>query len=342
MSRKRRKRSAIFWLSMLVLLSAGLMVGGGVWSVLSPVDEGEPVLLVVEPGQKASQVALALQEEGLIRNADTFLAAAYLTGRWRCIKAGRHELNSGMSALKILDALCRGSRTAWRWITIPEGYDVRQIAEKIEQERLGKAAVFRQAAAEPWALQAGFPLPADSLEGYLFPDTYRVDVGETERQIIGQMLRRFEQVVWKGLFHEKKQYNGRSMREILILASMVEWEAQKAEERATIAGVLWNRLQRGQRLECDATVQYALGDGRKTRLLFEDLKVESEYNTYLHNGLPPGPICNPGEASIRAAMNPAKVAYLYYVARSDGSHIFSTTFAQHQAAIAQVRRGNNR
>ncbi len=342
MSRKRRKRSTIFWLSMLVLLSAGLMIGGGVWSVVAPVGESAPVLVVVEPGEKASQVALALQDDSLIRNADTFLVAAYLTGRWKCIQAGRHELDSNMSALDILDALCRGSRTAWRWVTIPEGYDLRQIADKIEQERLGEAAEFQQAATEPWARQASFPLPADSLEGYLFPDTYRVDGGETEQEIIGQMLRRFEQVVWKGLFQEKAQYNGRSMREILILASLVEWEAQKADERATIAGVLWNRLQRGQRLECDATVQYALGDGRKSRLTFEDLTVDSAYNTYLHDGLPPGPICNPGEASIRAAMNPAKVPYLYYVARPDGSHVFTTTFEQHQAAIAQVRRGNNR
>ncbi len=342
MSRRYKKRKTVFWLTLLVLLSAGLMIGGGVWSVAAPVGKSGPVLVVVAPGEKASQVALALQDDGLIRNADTFLVAAYLTGRWKCIQAGRHELDSSMSALDIMDALCRGSRTAWRWITIPEGYDLRQIADKIEKERLGEAAEFQQAAAEPGARQAAFPLPADNLEGYLFPDTYRIDVGETEEEIIGQMLRRFEQVVWKGLFHEKAQYNGRSMREILILASLVEWEAQKADERATIAGVLWNRLQRGQRLECDATVQYALGDGRKSRLTYEDLTVDSAYNTYLHDGLPPGPICNPGEASIRAAMNPAKVPYLYYVARPDGSHVFSTTFAQHQAAIAQLRRGNNR
>jgi len=102
--------------------------------------------------------------------------------------------------------------------------------------------------------------------------------------------------------------------------------------------VLMNRLERGRRLECDATVQYALGDNRKERLSYEDLQIESEYNTYLHEGLPPRPICNPGEASIRAAMEPAEVPYLYYVARSDGSHIFSRTFAEHQAATARVRR----
>jgi len=342
MSRKRRKRGRILWLSLLLLLSAGLMVGGGIWSVAAPVGQSAPVLVVVEPGEKASQVALSLQDNGLIRNANTFLAAAYLTGKWKCIQAGRHELDSSMSALDIMDALCRGSRTAWRWLTIPEGYDLRQVADKIEQEGLGDAGDFQQAASEPWAFEAGFPLPADSLEGYLFPDTYRVDVGETAPDIIGQMLRRFDEVVWKGLFDRKAQYNGRSMRDILILASLVEWEAQKANERAAIAGVLLNRLRRGQKLECDATVQYALGDRRKSRLTFEDLAVESEYNTYLHEGLPPRPICNPGEASIRAVLNPAKVPYLYYVARPDGSHVFSTTFREHQAAVARVRRGNAR
>ena len=126
---------------------------------------------------------------------------------------------------------------------------------------------------------------------------------------------------------------------MIILASLVEAAAKQEDERPIIAGVLLNRLARGQRLECDATVQYALGADRKSRLMYEDLEIESDYNTYLHEGLPPGPICNPGEASIRAALEPADVAYLYYVARPDGSHVFSRTFAEHRAAIARIRGG---
>jgi UPF0755 protein len=145
-------------------------------------------------------------------------------------------------------------------------------------------------------------------------------------------------VVWQGLLEGKPTHHGRTFPEIIVLASLVEAEAQLDEERPKIAGVLMNRLKRGQRLECDATVQYALGDRRKQRLNHNDLLLESDYNTYLHDGLPPGPICNPGEASIRAALEPAPVPFLYYVAKPDGSHMFSRTYAEHQAAIARLRK----
>ncbi len=336
---RRRKRGPIFWLSAVIFVSAlALAVGGGAYGVLTPMGSGPPLLVSVDPGDSVSDVASKLWARGLIRDRHAVVAAAYVTGKWRCIQAGRHELDAGMSALDMLEALCRGSRTAWHWITIPEGYDLRQIAQKIEEERLASGRDFLEAAYSPGRFEAAFPLPHDSLEGYLFPDTYRVDSGEGEEEIIEQMVRRFEEVVWKGLFAESPEHEGRSLRDILTLASMVEWEAQLDEERPTIAGVLLNRLNRGQKLECDATVQYALGEGRKTRLMYDDLLIESDYNTYQHAGLPPGPICNPGEASIRAAMEAAKVPYLYYVARPDGSHVFSKTFAEHQAAIARVRR----
>ncbi len=178
------------------------------------------------------------------------------------------------------------------------------------------------------------PLPSTGLEGYLFPDTYRVRHGAPGGEIAGQMLRRFDEVVWRGLFHEHGTYQGRSVNDIIILASLVEAEAKRDSERAVIAGVLMNRLRLGQRLECDATIQYALGKDRKQKLLYKDLEIESEYNTYKHAGLPPGPICNPGKASIEAAMNPAAVPYLYYVARPDGSHCFSRTLAEHDGGEA--------
>ena len=336
---RRRKRGPIFWLTVAIFVSAlALAVGGGAQGILTPLGSGPPLLVSVDPGDSVSDVASKLWARGLIRDRKALIAAAYVTGKWRCIQAGRHELDAGMSALDMLDALCRGSRTAWHWVTIPEGYDLRQIARKIEEERLASGRDFLEAAYSPRRFEAAFPLPHDSLEGYLFPDTYRVDAAEGEEEIIGQMVHRFEEVVWKGLFAASPEHDGRSLRDILILASMVEWEAQLDEERPKIAGVLINRLKRGQKLECDATVQYALGEGRKSRLMYDDLAIESDYNTYQYPGLPPGPICNPGEASIRAAMDPAEVPYLYYVARADGSHVFSNTFAEHQAAIERVRR----
>jgi len=337
---KRRRRGSIFWASMAIFLAAaGLAAVGGYRNLTHPVGGSARLLLSIEPGESVSEVAETLWQRGLIRSKMAFIGAAYATGKWRHIQAGRHELDGSMAPLDVLDALCRGSRKAWRWLTIPEGYDLKQIAQAVQDQRLGSGDGFVRAAGNPRQFPAEFSLDGRDLEGYLFPDTYRVDSGESEKDIITQMLRRFDQVVWRDLFHQQQTYKGRSLRDILILASLVEWEAQADGERAVIAGVLVNRLQRGQKLECDATVQYALGAGRKQRLLNKDLLIDSEYNTYLHSGLPPGPICSPGVPSIRAAMSPANVPYLYYVARSDGSHAFSRTFAEHQAAIARLRRG---
>ena len=334
MKRPWRKRGPFFWLSLAILASVLAMV---IWGLAVPVGGGQPQLVTIQRGDSVSDVAIILQQKGLIRSADMFALAAYTTGKWRRLQTGRHELDGSMSAVEILDALCRGSRRAWRWLTIPEGFGARQVAEEIQHQGLGQATAFMQAVSSPGSFATAFPLPPDSLEGYLFPDTYRVDSGETESDIIVQMLRRFDQVAWKQLFHEQPSYKGRSLQDIVILASLVEWEAKREDERPIIAGVLMNRLKRGQKLECDATVQYALGEGRKSRLINSDLLVESDYNTYRRQGLPPGPICNPGEASIKAAMNPAEVPYLYYVARSDGSHVFSTTYSKHQEAIIKVR-----
>ncbi len=295
-------------------------------------------VVTVQAGQTVSQVADMLWEMGLIRDEGAFVAAAYVTRKWRRVQAGRHELGPGMSALEILDALCQQGEKTWRWITVPEGHTLAEIAAKLEREHLGRAAAFLREASRLETFDVGFPLPEDSLEGYLFPDTYRIDTDQTERDIVVQMLQRFEEVVWGGLFEGKDAPEEWNLRNTLILASMIEKEARREDERAIIAGVYANRLRRGQLLECDATVQYALGASRKERLSYEDLGIDSEYNTYLHPGLPPGPICSPGEASIGAAMHPADVPYLYYVARPDGSHIFSTTFDEHKAAIARARR----
>jgi UPF0755 protein len=340
--RPRASRTRRLFLTALVVLAAAV-----VWSMAVPAGTGGTRLVKVQPGQPVSAVGLMLADEGVIRSPQAFIATAYLTGKWRRIQAGRHDLAPSMTGFEILDALCRGSRAAWRWLTIPEGYTERQIAAAVETAGVGKADEFAAAAATPFdsaqgrpqELEIRFPLPGTGLEGYLFPDTYRVGSGETAEDLVAQMLGRFGQVVWRGLFREQPTYKGRTLNEVIILASLVEGEAKREKDRPLIAGVLMNRLNRGQRLECDATVQYALGDGRKPRLAADDLNVQSDYNTYLHPGLPPGPICNPGEASIRAAMEPANVPYLYYVARPDGSHVFSRTFEEHQAAVARVRAG---
>jgi UPF0755 protein len=339
MRRRIRKVDPLRLTSRLAAAAAcAVVLLGAVWALAMPTGAGQPQLVTVALGQSVSDTASLLSDHGLIRSPLVFSLTAYATGKWRRIRAGRYELSRSMSALEILDALCCGQRKAWRWVTIPEGYTLQQIAEEVERREIASAQEFARQAQDLAGLSPGFPLAAVSPEGYLFPDTYRVDAGASAQAVLAQMLRRFNEVVWKGMFRGNPTYDGRSLSDIITLASLVEGEAKKDDERAIVAGVLMNRLRRGIKLECDATVQYALGDGRKPRLTHEDLLVDSDYNTYLHLGLPPGPICNPGEASIRAAMDPADVPYLYYVARPDGSHVFSRTFADHQAAIARVRR----
>jgi len=292
----------------------------------------------VDPGMSGHAVAGLLDDAGLIRSRAWFLVAV----RWRRddtkLRPGLYHLRPDMTALQILDALA-GGRVADAWITIPEGYTLRQVAQRLETYRLGMAEGLVRETADPGGLALDFPLPAGaSLEGYLFPDTYRVPLRHgAEQTLIRLMLERFDQVVWRGALGGRQPAGALDLHGVITLASLVEAEAKLERERPLIAGVLVNRLKKGMRLQCDATVQYALGDGRKPRLLDADLLTPSPYNTYLHEGLPPGPINSPGLASIRAALHPAQVPYLYYVARADGSHVFSATFQEHQRAIQRVR-----
>ncbi len=331
--RRRRTRPRVL---VLLLLMAGL-AGYGYWLTTPVASRGAAKVVTVEAGQSARGVAHLLRREGLIRSEAAFLALGYLNGRARQLRVGRYSLAPTMGAGEILEALSRGTHRAWGWVTVPEGYTVRQIAATLAREQVGGASDFAEFARSPEGMRPGFPVPETGLEGYLFPDTYRVEAEAQAEEVAAQMVRRFREVVWEGLFHAQPWYGRRSLNEVITLASLVEAEAKLDRERPLIAGVLMNRLERGQRLECDATVQYALGADRKARLRYKDLEIDSEYNTYRHAGLPPGPICSPGKASIEAALQPARVPYLYYVARPDGSHVFSTTFAQHTAAIARLR-----
>jgi len=342
-TRGRRQRRLLPTLSRIVLACALLLMAGhALWGLLTPVGGSAPQIVTIEPGESVAQVCAALAEKGLIRSPTALTLAAYGTGMWRSLQAGRHELDASMTAMEMLQALCRNSRQVWEWVTIPEGFTLRQIAAAVAETGAATAPAFAREATRPALFDISFPLPPDSLEGYLFPDTYRLDAESNARTVIAQMLRRFQEVVWRGLLGEREPEDGRSLHEVVILASLIEGEAKVDEERPVIAGVLMNRLRRGQKLECDASVQYALGEGRKNRLLYEDLQIESDYNTYLHEGLPPGPICSPGESSLRAALAPARTPYLYYVARADGSHVFSRTYREHLAAVAAVRAARER
>jgi UPF0755 protein len=300
-----------------------------------PVGGGGETRFFVAPGASPRVVAAELKAKGLIRSSWAFhLAAAWGDG-WRQARAGEYALRRDLSAIDILRTIERGQVVS-EWVTVSEGLALWQVANLVEASGLGSADEFLRAAHSPGDFEAGFPLPNDSLEGYLFPDTYNVPRHPgAVRDLVKMMLARFDEVVWRQALGGQAPHS--SLHQVITLASLVEGEAKLDAERPVIAAVLINRLKRGMKLDCDATVQYALGPNRKERLGYGDLAIASPYNTYLHPGLPPGPINSPGRASIEAAVHPADASYLFYVARADGSHIFSRTYREHLRAVARVR-----
>jgi len=283
-----------------------------------------------------ASVARRLEGRGLVRSARAFLLLARLKGLDREVKAGGYRIRPGW-AWEVLGALVRGRREAI-WVTFPEGFTARQMARRLAELGLANEQVFMML----FRMGKGaFPefdfLPeGKTLEGYLFPDTYLVEVGLDEREIIRMLLRRFEEVVVRGLERELGR-SPLSLHQVVTLASLVEKEAKLEEERPLIAGVLLGRLRRGMKLECNASLLYVLGEP-KLWLTKRDVSIDSPYNTYLHPGLPPGPICNPGLASILAVLRPRRTDFLFYVARPDGSHYFSRTYREHLRFKAKARR----
>jgi UPF0755 protein len=252
-----------------------------------------------------------------------------------------------MSLNGMLEALVRGDVAAV-WVTVPEGYTIEQIADKLaEKDLVDKQEFVMLASVDAKGFDKILNIPASGMEGYLFPDTYIVPLKTDARETISDMLKTFKTKVAAPFSSEITKIAGadtpdakaEALHRILTVASMIEREAKVPKDRPLVSAVIWNRLRRGMKLEIDATVQYALGRHR-SRLFYRDLAVDSPYNTYQHPGLPPGPIANPGIASIKAALFPKKVNYLYYVARRDGSHVFSTTLAEHVAAKQRIKNGD--
>lgn len=312
-------------------------VGIGAARLLSPVDpQAADTIVVIRPGASTSGIAETLQQAGVIRAASHFVLAARIRGVARSLREGEYRLSPAMPLLRIVDVLARGD-VVLHPVTIPEGFTADQIVRTLTRAGLGDAgrlqSLTRRGAGQfEYDFLRG--VPQGRLEGYLFPDTYHIPRFLDEREVVDRFLAQFAQTVvplWR------EAGTGRSLHEILTMASMVEREAKSAGDQELIASVLYNRLTRGWRLEVDATVLYALGQ-HKSIVTYEDLRVNSPYNTYLHAGLPPGPIANPGLRAIRAALYPARTAYFFYVARPDGSHAFSRTLSEHLANVRRFRR----
>ena len=313
--------------------------------MLSPVDISNEnyIKYEVKSGSSSRQVASDLQEKGLIKSAFVFSIYSKYKNYDTKLKAGVYLLSPSMSTEEILAKIAGGkSENLDKKVTIPEGFNLQQIAEILEAKGIVTADAFIDAATvknfqQKYEFLKELP-PERSLEGFLFPDTYYFQQGKAPEYYIEIFLDRFTQIYFKNnRLDEKQKLIDMTTYDIVTLASIIEAEAKLDEERPIISGVFHNRLNIGMPLQSCATVEYALGEHKKV-LTLKDLEIESPYNTYKYLGLPPGPICSPGLSSLKAAVNPAGVDYLYFVAKGDGSHLFAKTLAEHINNKNRVRQ----
>jgi peptidoglycan lytic transglycosylase G len=324
------------WILRLLVLA---FVAGGflAWRVLSPYQgfSGEK-FVEIPRGTSTQGVARLLAENGIVRTPYDFLLARY-TERRRVLQAGEYRFQHAASAVEVFDRIARGDVFAIE-LVVPEGKNMFDIAAAAEQLGLFPAAEFLKAARNP-ALIRDLDSQAPTLEGYLFPNSYKLGRKTTPERLCQIMTGKFREV-WKGL------EAGGDVHRIVTLASLVEKEGKKPEERPKIAAVFANRLRIGMKLDCDPTTIYAaLLAGRYNGVIHRsDLDSDDPYNTYRNPGLPPGPIANPGVASLEAAIHPADIGAIYFVLRPDGSgtHQFSDNISDHEKATAQYRKSQQK
>lgn len=326
----------------IVLILAALAAGGWIYLTLEKPYKGYQAaeqFVEIPSGIGTSSMGKRLAEMGVIRSAPSFRLAVWMRGAGRKLQAGEYRFDRPMTPTEVVDKIARGDVYV-RAITFREGLNIREMASLFESGGFGTAADFI-AAAKNASLVHDIDREARDLEGYLFPDTYTLQRRATAEQLVERMVGRFKKA-WTPELQQQASARGLSTRQLMTLASVVEKETGKAEERPVVAGVYTNRLRIGMPLQCDPTVIYALmlagrydGNIRK-----DDLQIDSPYNTYRYRGLPPGPIAAPGTASLVAAARPADVPFLYFVSRGDGSHVFSATLAEHNRNVVtyQLRR----
>ena len=313
---------------MLLILAVGVWLA---WALLLPANPRETKLIMLKPGWSTRHIATELQANGVIHSWHAFLLYHYLL-KPRSLKAGEYKFDSAASALRVHDRLVRGDVYV-HTVVVPEGFNMFDIATAIEAAGLGSKQDFLNEAVKQASLIRDLDPDARTLEGYLFPDTYGFTRTQSMADIVAVMVRRFRQ--------EAKQIGlNADVHQIVTLASIVEKETAAPEERPLVAGVYLNRLDKRMALDADPTVIYAaLLAGRYQGTIYQsDLKFDSAYNTYKNPGLPPGPIANPGKASLEAAMNPTKSDYLYFVSDNNGHHRFARTLDEHSRNVALYRR----
>jgi UPF0755 protein len=311
----------------LLLLAAAMLAYG----LLLPTGPTQEKLVRLKPGSSARRIAADLAGAGIIRSQYAFLAWHYLHGR-KPLKAGEYAFDHRATAREVYDRIVHGD-IFFHTLVVPEGYNIFDIASAVEQAELGKRDDFLKIARTDTSLVKDIDPQAPSLEGYLFPDTYHFTRTQSLHDMAAAMVRRFRQAA-------KETGLTQNFHSVVTMASIVEKETGAPEERPEVASVFYNRLQKHMVLATDPSVIYAaLLNGRYSGVIHQsDLHFESPYNTYRSAGLPPGPISNPGKASLLAAMHPAQTDYLYFVSDNQGHHRFARTDSEHAANVQAYRR----
>lgn len=324
--------------TLIVAVLAAAAAGWAVFDLTRPYKGygGAEQFVEIPQGAGPASIGRRLVEAGVVRNSLGFRLALLRSGKGRRLQAGEYRFAEPATPAQVVAKLARGEVYLLP-ITFREGLTIKQMSELYAAKGLGNAADF-VAAARDRTLAASFDPAATDLEGYLFPDTYAMSRRATAAELVRRMVAGFEKAMTPEL-RARAAERGLDVRGLVTLASIVEKETGKAEERAMVAAVYANRLRIGMGLQCDPTVIYALERaGRYTGdLTREDLRFDSPYNTYRYAGLPPGPIASPGKASLEAAANPADVPYTYFVSRNDGTHAFSSTLEEHNRNVYQYQ-----
>ncbi len=335
-SRRQSERTVAAGAVLLLLLILALTVYD-VFYAPNTFRGRDEIVVTIPRGLTFHSIVDTLRSAGVIRSGSTLIMAGRLIGWTESIKTGRYLFRSGVSNYDILSDLHAGKSRLIANVTIPEGTRMTAVADILERQ-LGIDREKFLADCRDTGFIRSLGVDAPSLEGYLLPDTYQFYWQTDEREIISRLVGEFHSFFNEAL-RQRAVSMHRSVNEILTMASIVEWEAVHDNERPLIAGLYYNRLRRGMKLEADPTLRYVLDSTQ--RILYKDFKINSPYNTYLHYGLPPGPINNPGKKSILAALSPAFTGYLYFVADGAGGHVFSQTYDQHMRAVQRYRRLRN-
>ncbi len=289
----------------------------------------------VEQGQGLIEITANLKEAGLIKSKFAFEFHALATGKQGELKAGLYRLNSRMNIPVILDTFVAG-QTAQTKVIIIEGWNLRDISGELSRQGIAGSQEFLRICDKDFSGEYDFlrDKPAgQNLEGYIFPDTYLIDNDAKAESLVSKALSNFDEKLTSGLRTKIKE-QGKTIFEIINMASLLEREVKIYEDKQLVAGILWKRLKQGWPLQVDAAVAYGLGKSG-TKLSKDDLKIDNPYNTYKYRGLPPGPICNPGLDSIKAAVYPKPSLYWFYLSTPDGQTIFSKTLDEHNTAKAK-------